>query len=74
MPAAPRSLLERAARAALDGRSALVVAHRLGQTRDADRILLMENGTVAEEGTHEQLIARDGRYCELWDAWSMHRQ
>ncbi|HET8992880.1 MAG TPA: ABC transporter ATP-binding protein [Rhodococcus sp. (in: high G+C Gram-positive bacteria)] len=68
------SLLERAARAALDGRSALVVAHRLGQTRDADRILLMENGTVAEEGTHEQLIARDGRYCELWDAWSMHRQ
>ncbi|MEE2059049.1 ABC transporter ATP-binding protein [Rhodococcus artemisiae] len=67
------SLLERAARAALDGRSALVVAHRLGQTRDADRILLMENGTVPEEGTHEQLIARGGRYCELWDAWSMHR-
>ncbi|TCN47328.1 ATP-binding cassette subfamily C protein [Rhodococcus sp. SMB37] len=68
------SLLERAARAALDGRSALVVAHRLGQTRDADRILLMENGKIAEQGTHEQLIARGGRYCELWDAWSMHRQ
>ncbi|MCK0089315.1 ABC transporter ATP-binding protein/permease [Rhodococcus sp. F64268] len=68
------SLLERAARAALAGRSALVVAHRLGQTRDADRILLVDNGTVVESGTHEQLIARDGRYCELWDAWSMHRQ
>lgn len=68
------SLLERAARAALDGRSALVVAHRLGQTRDADRILLMENGKITEQGTHEQLIARGGRYCALWDAWSMHRQ
>ncbi|MGN5238455.1 ABC transporter ATP-binding protein [Rhodococcus sp. SJ-3] len=68
------SLLERAARAALAGRSALVVAHRLGQTRDADRILLVDNGKVVESGSHEQLIARGGRYCELWDAWSMHRQ
>lgn len=68
------SLLERAAAAALAGRAAVIVAHRLGQTRHADRILLMENGTVVEQGTHDELIARGGRYCALWDAWSLHRQ
>lgn len=67
------SLLERAAEAALDGRSALIVAHRLGQTRNADRILLMDNGRIVEEGTHDDLVARGGRYAELWDAWSRHR-
>ncbi|QCQ89779.1 ABC transporter ATP-binding protein [Rhodococcus sp. SGAir0479] len=67
------SLLEQAATAALAGRAAVIVAHRLGQVRHADRILLMENGTVVEQGTHDELIARGGRYCALWDAWSLHR-
>ncbi|WP_430336041.1 ABC transporter ATP-binding protein [Rhodococcus sp. ACT016] len=68
------SLLEQAAAAALAGRAAVIVAHRLGQTRHADRILLMENGTIVEQGTHDELIARGDRYCALWDAWSLHRQ
>lgn len=67
------SLLEHAAAAALAGRAAVIVAHRLGQTRYADRILLMENGKVVEQGTHDELIARGGRYCALWDAWSLRR-
>lgn len=67
------SLLEHAAAAALAGRAAVIVAHRLGQTRHADRILLMEKGTVVEQGTHDELIARGGRYCALWDAWSLRR-
>ncbi len=67
------SLLERAAEAALAGRGALIVAHSLGQSRRADRILLMDNGKITEEGTHEELIAFGGRYAKLWRAWSLHR-
>ncbi|SNS38369.1 ABC transporter ATP-binding protein [Rhodococcoides kyotonense] len=66
-------LLERAAEAALVGRSAVIVAHRLDQARRADRIVLMHDGTIVEEGTHENLIDRRGRYSELWEAWSRHR-
>lgn len=64
--------LELAARAILEGRSALVVAHRLSQARHADRILVMEDGLIVEEGSHEELVARDGRYAQLWSAWRTH--
>ncbi|WP_327733455.1 ABC transporter ATP-binding protein/permease [Streptomyces nojiriensis] len=65
--------LEKAAAAAMEGRTALVVAHRLTQARLADSILVMHNGAVAEEGTHEELLALGGRYTELWEAWSGSR-
>lgn len=61
--------LERAADAATEGRTALVVAHRLTQSQHADRVLVMDAGRVVEEGTHEELVARGGRYAELWRAW-----
>lgn len=67
------SLLERSADAALEGRSALIVAHRLGQARRADRILLMDNGKIVEEGVHEALMESGGEYAQLWEAWSRHR-
>ena len=67
------SLLERSADAALEGRSALIVAHRLGQARRADRILLMDNGKIVEEGSHEALMESGGEYAQLWEAWSRHR-
>ncbi|WP_218019866.1 ABC transporter ATP-binding protein [Rhodococcoides yunnanense] len=67
------SLLERSAAAALKGRAALVVAHRLSQARTADRILLMEKGRIVEEGTHDALVERNGLYARLWAAWSLHR-
>jgi len=66
-------VLQRSARAALAGRSALIVAHRLEQARHADRILLMDNGKIIEEGTHETLVARGGSYARLWAAWNRHR-
>lgn len=63
-------VLEQSARAALEGRGALVVAHRLSQAEAADRVLVMEHGRIVEEGTHADLVALGGRYARLWEAWS----
>jgi ATP-binding cassette subfamily C protein len=65
--------LEAGARAALAGRTALVVAHRLAQAVESDRIVVLHDGRVVEEGRHEELVAAGGRYSELWDAWSASR-
>ncbi|PYY46267.1 ABC transporter ATP-binding protein [Curtobacterium sp. MCBD17_023] len=50
---------------ALDGRTAMVIAHRLSTIRSADMILVVEDGSVVERGTHEELLAARGRYEEL---------
>jgi ABC-type multidrug transport system fused ATPase/permease subunit len=49
------------------GRSALVIAHRLSTIADADRILVLEAGEIVERGTHDELLARQGRYRYLYD-------
>lgn len=65
--------LEAAAEVVTRDRAALVVAHRLDQAAQADQVLVMEAGEVVECGTHEELIARGGRYTDLWAAWSKGR-
>lgn len=52
------------------GRTSVIVAHRLDQARDADRIVLLSGGRVAEEGTHDELLAHGGAYAALWRAYS----
>ena len=44
----------------------LVIAHRLSTVVDADQILVMEAGRIAERGTHTQLLSREGRYARMW--------
>jgi ATP-binding cassette subfamily C protein len=65
--------LEAAAEAALEGRTGIVIAHRLTQASSADRIIVVEAGEVAEEGTHDDLARGDGPYGRLWAAWSASR-
>ena len=58
--------IQTALRRAGEGRTVLTIAHRLSTIADADRIVVLEKGLVVEEGTHEALLARAGRYAQLW--------
>ena len=50
------------------GRTTVVIAHRLQTARMADRIIVLADGVIAEQGTHDELIAAGGRYAEMWKA------
>lgn len=63
--------LEAAAAKVLDGRAGLVIAHRLNQAQHADRVVVMEHGRIAEQGTHDELVSAGARYAELWEAWNL---
>lgn len=52
----------------VEDRSAVIVTHRLGSTKFADRIIVMDNGSIVESGTHDELLARNGKYAEMWKA------
>ena len=60
--------LNKAMQTAAKGKTVFYISHRLSTTRDADRIIMLEEGRIIEEGTHKQLLAKNGKYAEMWNA------
>ena len=63
------SQVERALDAILDGRSAIIVAHRLATVMRADRIIVVDNGRIVESGSHNELLNKEGAYSEMHQQW-----
>jgi ATP-binding cassette subfamily B protein len=57
----------------MEGRTAIVIAHRLSTVRHADRIIVLDRGRILEEGTHDGLLARGGHYAELYNTYFRHQ-
>jgi ATP-binding cassette subfamily B protein len=61
-------LIQKAMAALRTNRTSFVIAHRLSTIRDADTILVMENGAIVEQGNHRELLVRDGAYARLYNS------
>jgi len=61
-------LIQRAMQKLMLGRTSFVIAHRLSTIRDADTILVMNQGRIVEQGTHDALLAKHGFYFDLYDS------
>jgi ABC-type multidrug transport system fused ATPase/permease subunit len=61
--------LERSLASVLDGRTVVAIAHRLHTAHDAHRVAVVEDGLIAELGTHDELVDAGGAYAALWDSW-----
>jgi len=55
------------------GRTAVIIAHRLSTVRHADRIIVLRDGQIIEEGNHESLLAAGGHYAELYNTYFRHQ-
>jgi ATP-binding cassette subfamily B protein len=66
------SQIEKALDAVLDGRTAILIAHRLATAMRADRIAVVHDGRIVELGTHDELVAMDGRYGAMYATWLRH--
>ncbi|MGK7754501.1 MULTISPECIES: ABCB family ABC transporter ATP-binding protein/permease [unclassified Roseovarius] len=66
--------IQDALRRAGEGRTVITIAHRLSTVADADRIVVLEDGRIVEEGTHAELLAREGRYAGLWARQASERE
>ncbi len=64
--------VERALDALLEGRTAIIIAHRLATAMKADRVAVVDNGAIVELGTHDELVARGGYYAGMYETWVSH--
>ena len=61
-------LIQRAMQSLMEGRTTFVIAHRLSTIRDADTILVMDQGHIVEQGSHDELLRRGGFYADLYES------
>jgi ATP-binding cassette subfamily B protein len=66
------TLVEAGLDAVLEGRTAIIVAHRLSTAMRADRIAVVDGGRIIELGSHDELVSQGGRYAEMYAAWTAH--
>jgi ATP-binding cassette subfamily B protein len=64
--------VEAAIQRLLEGRTAILVAHRLSTARRADRVIVVDDGGIVEQGTHAELVAAGGRYATMYTTWQSH--
>ena len=73
-------LIQKAFEKLMHGKTVIIIAHRLSTVRNADHIIVMDNGRVAEEGSHDTLLQKGGRYASMWKtynetaSWTMEKE
>ena len=58
----------------IQNKTVIMIAHRLSTIRQADKIVLIDDGKVAEQGTHEELLALNGKYREMWELYTESKE
>ena len=66
LDAETESKIQKAINYLTKGRTTIVIAHRLSTIIDADKIIVLDNGTIIETGSHQELIIKNGLYAEMW--------
>lgn len=60
-------MIQKAIDSLIKGRTVIAIAHRLKTVKDADRIIVLDNGEIKEKGTHDELVREEGLYSRLWN-------
>ena len=66
-------LVQKATNKILEGRTSIIIAHRLSTIKNVNRIIVMKEGKIIEEGNHKTLMANNGHYAELYDTYFRHQ-